>query len=315
MKKLTPRSSVLTLLLVGASLAAQGLPSNAVTPTVTQLLDASNAEYIVGGVPQGLKPFKVDGAQLKLMDTVTGAIAATWVTPQNQVVIAYQGTSGGEFFITNPAALFTQVLADAEVTLGLVDVTAPALTSSLNFAHKVLVAAKEQGYASTNVFVTGHSLGGIEAEYVALRTGLAGIGFEPSGLGMISAMSNEHGKGANFVNVVTWGDPVGNTSSDIPGDLLGYRNGGGGLSPHYGNVVVVGDQRDQASLNVATIFPNLIKYHLPGVQAHDLGITLNPYAAAIDGVGDLTGTIWNVGNDTIPQLLADAKNTGRYYAY
>jgi hypothetical protein len=31
-------------------------------------------------------------------------------------------------------------------------------------------------------FVTGHSLGGWEAEYVAQNTGLAGIGFESLGL-------------------------------------------------------------------------------------------------------------------------------------
>ncbi|WP_331011025.1 hypothetical protein [Sphingomonas sp.] len=303
-------ASALSFLLTTTPVLAQ---TSSVTPTVAQFLNASNAQYILGGVPEGFKPFLVDGRQLKLRDVITGAVAATWITPRNQLVIAYQGTTGGENLITHPSALISQALTDAQVTLALVDVAAPALVSSLTFAKRVVAAGKAQGYAASNIFVTGHSLGGIEAEYVSSQIGLGGIGFESTGLGLIAAMGNTQNRGSNFVNVVTWGDTIGNISSDIPGNLLGYKAGSSGIFPHYGGIVMIGDQKDQDTLNALTLIPNFIKYHLPGVQAHDLGIQLNPYSAIVDNAGDMTGTVYSVGNATIPELVADAKRTGRYY--
>jgi hypothetical protein len=298
--------------------AALGLPAAALTPTVTQFLNAANAEYIIGGVPAGMHAFTVFGIPVSYTNDLDGVSAQVWVTPQHQIVIAYQGTTGGENLAINPLAAAAQIIADIGIYAG---VTPPAEIDSLNFANFVVTLAKLQGYSTSNIFVTGHSLGGIEAEYVASKTGLGGIGFESTGLPKFAG----EGSGGNFVNIVTYGDPVGNYSSDIKGEqpfAAPYVAGGGNL-PHYGNIVMVGTPSDQTTLandvakwgdgnliDQATVLGNLVgllnDFHLPGTQAHDLGVTLNPYASVIDGTGVQNGAVFNVANDTIPQLLVAA---------
>ena len=98
------------------------------------------------------------------------------MTPQNQVIIAYQGTTGGENIAINPLGAIGALVTDVGVYAG---VTTPAELDSLNFAKFVTALANAQGFSTSNVFVTGHSLGGIEAEYVAAHTGLGGMGSSP----------------------------------------------------------------------------------------------------------------------------------------
>jgi hypothetical protein len=296
--------------------------ASTLTPTVAQFLNAANAEYVLGGVPAGMHPFTVLGIPVSYTNDLDGVSARVWVTPQNQIVIAYQGTTGGENIAINPAAAASQLIADIGVYAG---ITTPGEIDSLNFAKFVTSLANWQGYSTSNIFVTGHSLGGIEAEYVAAKSGLGGIGFESTGLPHFSG----EGAGANFVNIVTDGDPVGNYSSDIRGEqpfAPAYTQGGGTL-PHYGNVVTIGSPADQTTLtndvakwgdgnllDQAAVLGNLVglllDFHLPGTQAHDLGVTLNPYSSLVDGGGVQTGPVFNVANDTIPQLLAAATGHG-----
>lgn len=297
-------------------------PPGSLSPTVTQFLNAANAEYIIGGVPAGMHPFTFLGVPVSYTDVLDGVSAQVWVTPQNQIVIAYQGTTGGENLAIDPLAAAAQIITDLGIYAG---GTPPAEIDSLNFANVVLGMARLEGYSSSNVFVTGHSLGGIEAEYVAAKTGLGGIGFESTGLPKFSG----EGAGANFVNIVTYGDPVGNYSSDIKGEQpfsAAYVAGGGAL-PHYGNIIMVGGPSDQTTLtndvakwgdgnlgDQAAVLGNLvgllIDFHLPGTQAHDLGVTLNPYAAIVDGIGVQNSPVFNVGSDTIAQLIAAAAAHG-----
>jgi len=299
---------------------------NSTTPTVTQFLNAANAEYVIGGTPAGMHHFTFLGVPVSYTDDLTGCSAQVWVTPQNQLIIAYQGTTGGENIAINPTAALTQIIADIGVYAG---ITPPAEIDSLGFANTVIGLAKLEGYSTSNIFVTGHSLGGIEAEYVAQQTGLSGIGFEPTGL----PTSSGEGNGANFVNVVTYGDPVGNYASDIKGEQpfsASFKAGGGSL-PHYGNIIEIGNQSDQTTLtqdvakwgdgnigDQATVLANLVglllDFHLPGVQAHDLGVTLNPYSSLVDGLGTQTGSVFNVANDTIGQLIAAAGAHGNLSA-
>jgi len=291
------------------------------TPTVGEFLDAANAAYVIIGTPATMRPFIANGSQLTYTNILDGVSAKVWVTAEQQVIIAYQGTTGGDNIILDPFILGPQLIDDLISAAG---ANSPGEADSLGFAKTVLALAHAQGFATSNIFVTGHSLGGIEAEYVASQTGLGGIGFEPTGLPAADITSS----GNNFVNIVTYGDPVGNYASDLPGEqpFVPAYVAGGGKVPHYGNIVLIGDPTDQATLShdmapwgsslladlgvLANWAGLLIDHHLPGVQAHDLGVTLDPYSVTADGLGDKSASIWNVASDTIGQLLAAAAGNG-----
>jgi len=320
---------ILATLGTAALLAAGSAQAASTTPTVTQLLDAANAEYIIGGVPAGMHAFKFLDVPVTYTDPIDGVAASVWVTPQNQLIIAYQGTTGGENIILDPAGAAAQVITDIGIFLA--DTSAgirpAAYGDALDFAKLVVSMAATEGYSTANIFVTGHSLGGIEAAYVAQQTGLGGIGFEPTGLSTAPASGTT---GTNFVNIVTDGDPVANFCSDLAGEqpFAPPYVAAGGKAPHYGWIVVIGNAADQATLSqdvakygdgnvvdaadvLADLVALLLEFHLPGVQAHDLGVTLSPSAAVVDGIGDLNGPVFNAANDTIPQLIQQAASTGK----
>lgn len=299
----------------GAEPAIVPIEPSAATPTVAQFLDAANAEYTLGGTPPGMRPFLVDGRQLGITNEITGLSAKVWVTDQNQIIIAYQGTTGGDNLLVNPLIALTQVATDVQIYA---KTTPQAETGALAFAREVIGYAAQQGISPGSVFVTGHSLGGIEAEYVAQQTGLGGIGFEPTG---IPKSATAAGTGANFVDVVTYGDPVGNYASDIKGEqpfAPAYAPGQSGSLPHYGQVVMIGTPSDQTQLTQAvaswnnpglnqltvpaTLAVLMAEYHLPGTQAHDLGIALSPLGVS-DTLGSMNGTVFPAGGYTIPQFI------------
>jgi hypothetical protein len=301
--------------------AAAYQTATASSPTVSEFLNASNAEYVIAGTPVGMRPFTVGGIQVSYTNTIDGVSAKVWVTAENQVVIAYQGTTGGDNFIVDPGILGPQLIDDIIAAAG---ANSPAEFDSLGFAKFVVGLANAEGYATSNVFVTGHSLGGIEAEYVASQTGLAGMAFEPTGLPAADITS----AGSNFVDIVEYGDPVGNYASDVAGEQPfgpAYVAGGGKV-PHYGNIVFIGNPADQTTLShdMAAWGKSLLAdagvlldwayleldHHMPGVQAHDLGVTLNPYSIVSDGIGDMTAPVWNIAGDTISQVLSDAAGRG-----
>jgi alpha/beta hydrolase fold len=291
------------------------------TPTVAQFLDAATAEYVLGGTPAGLTPFVVDGLPVAYSNIFTGTSAQVWVTPQNQIIIAYQGTTGGTNLLFNPLIAIPQILADAQAVL--TQTTPAAFPDALRFAQWVQAEAAEQGFATDSIFVTGHSLGGWQAEYVAQNTGMGGIGFESPGLN-----TTVPGNGANslFVNTSTYGDPA-SFSSDIPGTQPfgpAYVPGGG-TYPHYGPIVLLGDPTSAYPLTNAMalwgtgIFGDLIallvgfgsffEYHLPSVQAYSLGVDLAP--ALLPGSGVYTGPVYTgFGDLTIPEFL-QAASTAR----
>ncbi|WP_370368479.1 hypothetical protein [Mycolicibacterium sp. CH28] len=60
-------------------------PTATPTPTVAQFLNASAAEYVLGGTPGGMKPFAVNGVQMTSTNILSGESAQVWVTPQKQV--------------------------------------------------------------------------------------------------------------------------------------------------------------------------------------------------------------------------------------
>ena len=247
------------------------------SPTVSQFLNASNTEYLLSGTPAGMTAFDVNGKQLTYTNVGAGVAASVWETTSGQIIVAYQGTTGGLNLLTDPVIALTQIAADIGIYAGTVTT---AETDSLAFAKTVESDAAAKGIASSNVFVTGHSLGGIEAEYVAQQTGLGGVAFESTGIPGSDGSGN-----SNFANIVTYGDPVGNYSSDIKGEQPFAPSSG---LNHFGNVIMVGNSSDESTLHsdvsgwgnifldpfvLTDLVGLLVDIHLPGTQAHDLGVT------------------------------------------
>lgn len=256
---------------------------------------------------------------MKYSNPLTGTSAHVWVTPQNQLIIAYSGTTGGTNLLFHPVIAITQSLFDAEAVL--THTNPPGLPDALQFADQVEAEAAEQGYTANNIFVTGHSLGGWEAEYVAQNTNLGGIGFESLGLD-----TTVPGNGADslFVNTSTYGD-VASYSSDLPGDqpLAPPYVPGGGIYPHYGSIVMLGDPSAQTQLENGLALWNtgpvgdaialvvslgqLFEYHLPSVQAYSLDVDLTP--GLLPGSGVDSGPVYTgFGELTIPEFLQAASN-------
>jgi len=315
--------SLNTIFVAGAE-AANARPqiATATTPTVSELLNASNAEYVIAATPPvGMHAFTIAGVPVTYTNILDGVSAKVWVTAENQVVIAYQGTAGGDNILVNPAILIPQLLSDLAATI---IVNSAAYSDALTFAKFVVGVANVEGYTSANVFVTGHSLGGIEAEFVASQTGLGGIGFESTGL----PAKDIPGLASNFVNTAEFGDPVGSYTSDISGEqpFSPAYTAGGGKDPHYGLIVQFGTPADQTTMSqdmanwgkspqddantIANWAGLFLAHHFPGVVAHDLGVTLSPYSALADDIGNMTGPVWNVANDTIPEFVAAAAANG-----
>jgi hypothetical protein len=297
-------------------------PTTAVTPTVTQFLNAAAAEYVLGGVPGGLVPFTVNGVQMTSSNLFSGESAKAWVTPQQQIIIAYQGTTGGTNLLFKPLMALSQIVTDAQIIF--TDTTPWAFKDSLAFEQRVQTQATLQGYDTDDLFVTGHSLGGWEAEYVAQHTGLGGIGFESPGINTVVP-----GNGANsgFVNVETYGDTAAYLATDLPAlqPFMPAYVPGGGSKPHYGSLVMIGDPTATNPLiNAASlwgpnpigdaifavdILGNFFEHHLPGMQAYNLGVSPDP--GVVPWLGATMGPInagW--GDLTVTQLLLAASQAG-----
>lgn len=297
-------------------------PLDVPTPTVKQFLDASTSEYGLGTTPGGMVPFTVNGWPLTSLHLETGSDASVWVTPQNQIIIAYSGTTGGTNLLFNPLIAITQIVTDLQAGLG--TGTPQAFDQALAFAEAVKIQAALQGYSTDDVFVTGHSLGAWQAQYVAQQIGLNGIGFEGPGLNSIVP-----GNGANslFVNTATYGDMAGFLASDLPGlsPLAPPYVPGGGLKPHYGPIVLLGDPNSNAPMvnaarmfgqgPIATLiaaidlFGNFMAKHLPGVQAYHLDVDQDPGVVPWLGINE--GPVHTgFGALTIPEFLKAASDAG-----
>lgn len=288
------------------------------TPTASEFLNAANTEYAITGTPDGMKPFLVNGKQLAIQDVASGMAAKVWVTSENQIVIAYQGTTGGDNLLLNPLMTVSQIASDVQVWNQSVS---QGQKTALKFAQYAVHQAEAQGYTTNNIFVTGHSLGGIEASYVAQQTGLGGVAFESTGIPSSSTAHN----GDNFVSIVTNGDPVGEYASDTAKGnafVTSMAPGANNEFNHYGTVVTVGDSADSASMlnkisdwnknslknvvDIASIIPDMVKYHLPGTQAADMNITLSPHSLTADMIVTQHGPVVSMGNDSISQLMTHA---------
>lgn len=297
-------------------------PTDRPTPTVAQFLNASTAAYGWGTTPGGMVPFTVNGVQLHSTNIFSGMSGKAWVTPQGQVIIAYQGTTGGTNLLVNPLITLAQLAADMQVIL--TGTTPLAFYDAVRFTRRVQEEAAVQGYAAEDVFVTGHSLGGWEAQFVSQRTGLAGIGFESPGMN-----SKVPGNGADalFVNIANYGSPAAFMATDLPGlqPFMPPYVPGGGSKPHYGPIVVIGDREAMNPMvNASAMFGksligslifmvdflgNFFQYHLMGVQAYHLDVDPDP--GVVPWLGTGRGTVHTgYGELSLQELLAAASDDG-----
>lgn len=297
-------------------------PTTGKTPTVSQFLNAATAAYVWGGTPGDLKPFVVDGKQMESTNVLTGMSGKAWVTPEGQIIIAYQGTTGGTNLLHNPLIAVTQVIADTQVIF--TDTPPRAFLDAVDFEREVEAAAIAQGYRQDDIFVTGHSLGGWEAAYVAQQTGVGGIGFESPGL---NTTVPGNGADSGFVNILTYGDTAAYFSTDLPGlqPFMPEYVPGGGSKPHYGSIVMIGNPDAAiplmnsaallstgpigAAIFVADILVNFFQYHLPGVQAYHLGVGPDP--GVVPWLGNASGPVnADYADMTIPELQQAASDAG-----
>lgn len=297
-------------------------PASGDTPTVSQFLNAAADAYVLGGQPGDLKPFTVNGFQMQTFNPLSGAVGKAWVTPEGKIIVAYQGTTGGTNLLFHPLIALSQIFTDMQIIF--THTTPQAFWDSLAFERTVQAAAIAQGYTADDIFVTGHSLGGWEAQFVAQKTGLGGIGFE--GPGLNTSVPGNNSAAQNFVNVETYGDTAAYFSTDLPGlqPFMPAYDPTGGSKPHYGNIVMIGDPNAVNPLLNASalwgpnpindivfavdILGNFFEHHLPGMQAYNLGVAPDP--GVVPWLGSYTGSINDWGGLDIFELQQAASDAG-----
>ena len=198
-------------------------------PTTSEFINLAHLTYSreYGTLPEGVAPFAPDGGSgpLALEVEADGFYGAAFQTSSGQVIIAFEGTYLSALFeeadlapalgAADPEFALAQIAADLEIYRG----QAPAaFDDALHFTETVLASAGKQGIGAEDVFVTGHSLGGAEAEYVSARLGLAGETYGAPGL----PAADVPGRDAPLTNYVEYGDPVGNYSATPENHLGGF---------------------------------------------------------------------------------------------
>ncbi|MBM6595465.1 M10 family metallopeptidase C-terminal domain-containing protein [Microvirga pudoricolor] len=177
-------------------------------PTTSEFIYAAGWTYTQGSVAPK-SPFLVDGQQMTSLDVGSGFYGAAFLTAANQVIVAFEGTNLADFTKgqANRDFAAAQILADIQIYLGQ---EPPAYDDAMSFTQDVIAAAAEQGISRENVFVTGHSLGGAQALYVAAQMGMGGETYGAPGIPSDAIPINAQ---SQLINYVEWGDPVGNYSA------------------------------------------------------------------------------------------------------
>lgn len=224
--------------------------SETLTPSNEDYLDLAywaysqvGTDYVDGptALPFGYSFLMSDGAPVIHYDPYTGFYGAALVSTTGQIAITFEGTNLGT---ANHIFTLAQIFDDADIVYGKI---APAFTSAYDFTEQVIQDA-EQDYGSTaasDIFLTGHSLGGAEAEYVAQQTGLPGTTFGAPGI----ATDDTGHTGSNFFDYVDEGDPVGNYAPDgNETPILQAQN-----IAHYGQALYVGPYSNTVYLIAASV--------------------------------------------------------------
>ncbi len=230
-----------------------------VAPTLLQLeLDGANAAY-QRAVPPGATA--LDSPFLTALDQNANGFFGLAYEDNGVVLVAFEGT---EFNLSSYGR--ESIAADVQI----LDGHWPAA-----FTDAILFALGAQSLAgSTPIDLTGHSLGGGEAEAVALFAAITsdlsiagGVTFGAPGVPGYFGPSG-FGKLTDFVD---YGDPVGNYAHD--GELAGVSSTGN----HVGTVEYVGSPADATTMVADLLSGNLadaFQFHELSHYADDLGLTI-----------------------------------------
>jgi hypothetical protein len=272
-------------------------------PTTDELLNAAVWTYQANPpngnaptplLPADLQPLTVNGAQVTQLINADGFFAGAFVTPQNQVVIAVEGTSPSQILADTEFGR-AQIGADALLYYG---ITPNALSDALSFTNTVEQDAAAMGIGTSNVFLAGHSLGAGEVEYVAAHTGLGGESFGTPGLPQSDFAIPSNG---GLTDYIERGDPVGNYAADsgTEGNFLYSQS-----IVHYGQTQYLGDYVNSTPLYAAGylfgksdvdtatalgIFATTFAtFHPTKVYAASLGVNLTNPSPDYNGITALT---------------------------
>ena len=260
------------------------------TPSLSEYLNASNEAYSQPDVsaqapssfPDGLTILqtRVNG---KLQDVYSydkqdGFYAVAFKTPTNQCLIAYEGTN---FFTGNAQFTAGQVVDDAQIIAGQLP---NAFTDAVAF-EKVAVAAAaapRNHISAANVFITGHSLGAAECEYVSAKTGIIGVTFGTPGISTTTPGLSEKAltrADANLTNYVEIGDPVGNYAIETDGPIQDIVSSTSPNNQHLGTTNFIGHENLTSIAAYGSLLAANTEYQ--GGTETDVGLAALSLAAAV----------------------------------
>ncbi|MGE3279561.1 MAG: CARDB domain-containing protein, partial [Alphaproteobacteria bacterium] len=230
----------------------------AAAPTIEEYLFVSSDVYsqnvTLGPVGLGLTRLKTSPSE----QLSSGFFAAAYEDNDGNIIVGYQGSilDPDDPLYDAPYGIASRA-ADANILFGL---KPDALfDSALAF---LLTVYKD--YRSQPIYVTGHSLGGVEAQEAAYELGAiveGGATFGAPGL-----PGNFYSTTEPIVNYVDIGDPVANYAGDTSSSLRDVA-AHGFMGAHFGTVVRTSSgpqsQADAAILeakNDSSFFPELLKF-------------------------------------------------------
>jgi hypothetical protein len=228
-------------------------------------IDAANAVY-AHAVPPGAT--LLDSTALSALDSNSDGFYASAYEENGVVLIAFEGTQ-----VNQSAYGRESVAADIQIFKG----EQPAA-----FNDAILFAQDVQSLAgSMPIYVSGHSLGGAEAEAVTMFAAnpfdnfsiAGGVTFGAPGLPGYYGVT---GLG-NLTDFVDYGDPVGNYAHD--GEFGGWALTGN----HFGTVATVGPPADELVAAAYLLGQNktqAFQFHDLTHYAADLGLTIDNVANA-----------------------------------
>ena len=216
----------------GPGLAALAIPPDA--PRMQSFEAATLASVDAYYAPYyGLSPLLDGFGNPVSISTDNGTTAYAYLDGVGNVIIAYR------WDITQQQ----ENLATATLS-GYDPATLPGYADALAFERTVQALAVSQGYAAGRIYLTGFSLGGMQASYVASQTGLPGLIFGASGLPGYDAAARP---ADNFVNFVEQGDPIaeyGTDSTESASAIVANPH-----MDHYGVVIALGTQQGVSDLS------------------------------------------------------------------
>ncbi|MTJ80362.1 MAG: hypothetical protein F8N37_05005 [Telmatospirillum sp.] len=284
----------------------------AAAPTTKDYLVACNLAYCEGSLNEATSTtpsqavLQADMAKaMATMDAQSWTVVSIQYTPKDgfygvsflnnsgSLIIAYEGTS--------PAAStygLATLKADAEIQQH--HTPTQLFNDVAQFALASESAAQTHAGFNGNAYVTGHSLGGIEAESAAIylnsqshnAQGVSFGGGVTFGATGIPGYVNNPATAPKLVNYVDYGDPVGNYASHMPAGTGNDYIAVPLITPpqdHVGTVAMVGDPGDW---NVVSPTFLTFGYHMLDHYAEDMGVSI-PTIAPISNI-PLAQQFWDL---------------------